>query len=173
MVAVEVHAFGHAFGALNRLDPLTHGGSSPDGTNEAKHASLDVGAVVLTQHRLDRFGRFVGVVPRHACKIVVDDMGLDDAMHEVSSDKAKFTVDGGSRAAGVGPGGWIIVGKSRVGMLQICDPDFTICQQVETLDTSTRKTYQASYSPKDTAHRTRRTGSKRHTSFRHMSGWPQ
>nr|POF17551.1 hypothetical protein CFP56_12965 [Quercus suber] len=93
-----------ALGALVGLDPLAPAGGAPDGLEEAEGAAADVGAVVVAHDLLDGLGGLVGVVEGDGGDVVVQHVGLDDAVHEVAPDEAELAVDGGGGAAGERPG---------------------------------------------------------------------
>lgn len=93
-----------ALGSDVRLDPLAPSSGLPHGLEESPWSSLDVCTVVLAHNRLNSFGSLVGVVEWDGGDVVVEDVGLDDAMEDVATDEAKFTVDGCGGAADVGPG---------------------------------------------------------------------
>lgn len=52
-------------------------------------------------------------------KQVVDDVGLDDAVEEISADEAKVAVDGGEGALDVGPVVGVKVGELGVGVVEV------------------------------------------------------
>lgn len=55
--------------------------------------------------------------------VVVEDVGLDDAVQKRATDKSEFAVDSSSRATSVSPSLSVIVRKSRVGVLEEGDGD--------------------------------------------------
>ena len=59
---------------------------------------------MLAHDWLDGLGGLVGVVEGDGADVMVEDVCLDDAVHELATDEAKFAVDGGGCATGVGPG---------------------------------------------------------------------
>ncbi len=66
---------------------------------------------------------------------MVQDVRLDDAVEEVAADEAELAVDGGGGAAGEGPGVGVVVGKGRVGVLEVrygnCERLTTVCSTPE------------------------------------------
>ena len=122
-VSVEKHALVLSLGALERLDPLAPTRTLPHALDETPAATIDVGAVVLAHDRFDGLGSLVGVVEGDGADVVVEDVGLDDAVQELAADEAKFTVDRGGGAAGVVPGGGLVVGKRWIGVLEEGDGD--------------------------------------------------
>lgn len=72
---------------------------------------------------LDGLAGLVGVVERDRRHVVVQHVRLDDAVQELPSDEAEFTVDGGRGAADVVPRLAGVVGKRGVGVLQESDGD--------------------------------------------------
>lgn len=74
----------------------------------------------MTAHDLlDGFSGLVGVVEGNGADVMVEDMGLNDAVHQLSSDESKFTVDGRCGATSIRPGLGKIMRKGGVGVLQI------------------------------------------------------
>jgi hypothetical protein len=55
--------------------------------------------------------------------VVVQDVRLDDAVHQVAADEAELAVDGGRGAAGEGPGVTGVVRERGVGVLEEGDGD--------------------------------------------------
>lgn len=126
-VTVEMHILVLAGSALVGLDPLAPPGTGPQRLDEANRATLGVGAVVLAHDRLDGLGGFVGMVEGNGGNVVVQDMGLDDAVHEVTADEAELTVNGCCSAAGKGPCLARVVREGRVGVLKVGDGHCHIC----------------------------------------------
>ena len=54
---------------------------------------------------------------------VVEDMGLDNAMHDGTTNEAKITIHSGCGSASEVPGASFIVWKGRIGVLEVCDCD--------------------------------------------------
>lgn len=117
-----------ALGTLIRLDPLAHSRALVHGLDEANWTALNITAVVLTHDWLDGLGGFVGMVERDRGDVVVEDVGLDDAVEEVTADEAKLTVDGRGRATGEVPRLASVVRERRVGVLKVGDGDWYHCQ---------------------------------------------
>ena len=78
---------------------------------------------MLTHDWLDGLGGLVGIVEGDGGNVVVQHMGLDDAVEEVAADEAELTVDCCSCTAGEGPGLGIVVREGRVGVLEEGDCD--------------------------------------------------
>jgi hypothetical protein len=74
---------------------------------------------VLAHDRLNSLGGLVGVVEGDCADVVVEYVGLDDAVEELSSDEAELAVNGSRGSANVGPGLAIIMGKGRISMLKV------------------------------------------------------
>lgn len=117
-VAEEENVLASTLSLSTGLNPLAHTGAVVQGTDEATGAVLDVGAVVLAHDRLDGLGGLISVVEGDAADVVVEDVGLDDAVEEVSADEAHLTVDGGSGAADKVPLLVVVVREGRVGVLK-------------------------------------------------------
>ncbi|KFY25027.1 hypothetical protein V491_01926, partial [Pseudogymnoascus sp. VKM F-3775] len=86
-----------------RLNPLTPPRALPDALQEPDTPSLGISAVVAAHDGLDGLGGQVGVVEGDGADVVVQDVGLDDAVEEVAPDEAEVAVDGGGSAADVVP----------------------------------------------------------------------
>lgn len=102
-VAVEEHALALALGALGGLHEVAHAGAGPEGLEEAGPSGLGLGAVVAAHHSLDGLAGLVRVVEGDGADVVVQNVGLDDAVEDVTADEAKVTVDGGGGTTGEGP----------------------------------------------------------------------
>lgn len=122
-VAVEEHALVLALGALVGLDPLAPAGSLVQGADEAPAAVLDVGAVVLAHDGLDGLGGLVGVVEGDGGDVVVEDVGLDDAVEDLAANEAELAVNGSGGTTSEVPGLAGVVREGRVGVLEVGDGD--------------------------------------------------
>lgn len=122
-VAVEEHVLVLALGTVVGLDPLAPAGSLVHGADEAPAAILDVGAVVLAHDGLDGLGGLVGVVEGNGGDVVVEDVGLDDAVEDLAADETEFAVNGGGGATSKVPGLAGVVREGRVGVLEVSDGD--------------------------------------------------
>ena len=120
-VAEEVHGLALADGALGRLDPLAPAGAGPQALEEAERAIFRVGAVVLAHDGLDGLGGLVGVVEGDRADVVVQHVGLDDAVQQLAPDEPELTIDRGRGAAHVVPALGGVVRDGRVGVLQVGD----------------------------------------------------
>lgn len=98
---------------------------SPHALEEANRTVLGVGAVVLAHDGLDSLGGFVCMVEGNGGDVMMENVGLDDAMEELATNKAKFAVDGRSGATSKGPGMRVVVRKGRVSVLEVRDHDFS------------------------------------------------
>jgi hypothetical protein len=117
-VTEEQDTLALALGAVGGLNPLASAGRGPHGLEEASPAGVGLGAVVVAHDGLDGLAGLVGVVEGDVADIVVQDVGLDDAVEDVTADEAEVTVDGGSGAAGKAPHLGLVVGEGGVGVLQ-------------------------------------------------------
>lgn len=59
---------------------------------------------MLSHHRLDGLGCLVSVVEWNRADIVVENMGLHDAVKQGPPDEAKFSINSRCGTPGVGPG---------------------------------------------------------------------
>ncbi len=66
---------------------------------------------MLSHNWLDGFGSLISVVEGDGGDVVVQDVGLDDAVEDVAADEAEFAVDGCGGAADVVPGFAGVVGQ--------------------------------------------------------------
>lgn len=119
MIAVEEDAFGFALGSLRRLHPLAPSGALPHAFQESDGSTLDIGAVVLAHDGLDGLGGLVGVVERNGGYKVMEDVGLDDTVEEMTADEAKLAVDGCGSTARECPGMSFVVRKGGIGVLEV------------------------------------------------------
>lgn len=117
-VTEEQNTLALALGALGGLNPLASAGRGPHGLEEASPASVGLGAVVVAHDGLDGLAGLIGVVEGDVADIVVQNVGLDDAVEDVTADEAEVTVDGGGSAAGKVPHLGLVVGEGGVGVLQ-------------------------------------------------------
>lgn len=97
---------------------MAHASAGPQGTDEANGTVLDVGAVVLAHDGADGIGGLVGVVKGNRGHVVVQDVGLDDAVQQVTADEAHLTIDGGGSATDKVPLLGSVVRQRGVGVLQ-------------------------------------------------------
>ena len=105
------------------LNPLAPACAGPHRLDEAEGAILDIRTVVLAHDRLNGLSCLVSVVKGDGADVVVEDVGLDNSMEELSSDKAEFTVDGCSSATSKVPAVRFIMGEGWVGVLEESDGD--------------------------------------------------
>lgn len=113
-----------ASGLSRGLNPLAHAGALVHGGEEAKETALGVGAVVLAHNRTDGVRSLVGVVKGNGRDVVVEDVRLDDAMKKVTADEATLAINGSSSTTDKVPLFGVIVGESRVGVLEKGDGDY-------------------------------------------------
>ena len=123
MVAEEENTLALTLSADTWLNPLAPAGTLPQSLDEANGTTLGVGTVVPAHDGLDGLGGFVSVVEGNGGDVVVEDVGLDNAVEKVTANEAKLTVDGSSGTTGVGPGLGVVVRQSGVGVLQEGDHD--------------------------------------------------
>lgn len=73
---------------------------------------------MLAHNGTDGVGGLVGVVEGNGADVVVQDVGLDDAVEKVSADETHLAVDGGSGATDEVPLVTGIVRQGRIGVLK-------------------------------------------------------
>ncbi len=75
----------------------------------------------------DGFRRFVCVIKWDGGYVVVENMGLNDAVQKLAANETEFAIDGCSSATSIGPGVGLVVGKRRVSVLKVCDCHCSHC----------------------------------------------
>lgn len=84
----------------------------------------------MTAHDLlDGFARLVGVIERDRGDVVVQDVSLNDAVHQLSADKPKLAIDSGSGATNVSPRLGRVVRESGISVLEEGNGDCTTGQR--------------------------------------------
>jgi len=73
---------------------------------------------------LDGLGSLVGLVEGNGADVVVQNVGLDDAVEELTADKSKFAIDSRGGATDVGPGLASVMWERWVGVLKIGDSNW-------------------------------------------------
>ena len=68
------------------------------------------------------------MVERDGRDEMVEDVGLDDAVHYVPANEAKFSVNGRSGATGKVPDIVLVVGKLGISVLQVGDGNYSRCE---------------------------------------------
>ena len=84
--------------------------------------------------RLDGLGGFVGVVEWNGRDVMVQDVGFDDAVEQITANESKLAVNGGRRSAGKAPRLGSVMSDRGIGMLQVRDCNLGI-QSVSLLST--------------------------------------
>lgn len=79
---------------------------------------------MLAQYWSDGIRGFIGVIPRDGRNEMVEDVRLDNTVHEVTANDAKLTIDGRHSATSEVPRAGLIVGKSGIGMLEEGNPHY-------------------------------------------------
>lgn len=95
--------------------------AAPERLEEAERSSLDIGTVVLAHNLLDSLGGLISIVEWDCADIVVQDVGLDDAMEELATDETEFAIDGCGCTTNIVPAFSSVVRQSRVGVLEESD----------------------------------------------------
>lgn len=121
LVAVEQDALALTLSALGRLNPLAPTSSLPHGLDETDGAFLDVGAVVTAHDLLDGLGGLGGVVKGNGADVVVENMGLDNAVEEVTADETELAVNSRGSTTDKVPLIRGVVRERRVGVLEVGD----------------------------------------------------
>jgi len=122
-VSEEKNTLTLALGLGRWLDPLAVSGVVPDSAHETQWTVLDISTVVLTHDLLDGLGGLVGVVEWDGGDVVVENVGLDNTVEELTTDETEFAVNGSSGTASECPGGSLVVRKRWVGVLEEGDHD--------------------------------------------------
>lgn len=79
---------------------------------------------MLAHDGTDGLGGLIGVVKGNGGNVVVQDVGLDDAVQKLAADEAHLAIDGGSSATDKVPLLTGVVGESRVGVLEESDGNY-------------------------------------------------
>jgi hypothetical protein len=79
---------------------------------------------VVAHDWLDGLGSLISVVEWDGGDVVVEDVGLDDAMEEVAADEAEFTIDSRGSATDVVPGLASVMWERWVGVLKVSDGNY-------------------------------------------------
>jgi hypothetical protein len=95
--------------ALDWLHPLAGTHACPHTLQEADATTSGITSVVLSHHRLDCLGCFIGMVERNRADVVVENVGLNNAVKEGSADETKLAIDGCSCTTSVVPCCWCVV----------------------------------------------------------------
>lgn len=104
-----------------RLDPLTHPCGLVQGLDESDGAIRDISAIVAAHDGLDGLGGLVRVVEGDGGHIVMQDVGLNDAVEEPAADEAELAINGCGSTLDEGPLLAGVMRKGRVGVLEICN----------------------------------------------------
>ena len=123
-VTVEEHSGALTLGALSGLNPVAHTGTSPESLEESGPASVGFGPVVRSHDLLDGLAGLIGVVEGDGADIVVENVGLNDTVEDVTADEAEVTVDGGGGTAGEVPDIRLVVREGGIGVLEVGDGDY-------------------------------------------------
>ena len=92
-----------------RRHPLTPPGALPQTFNEPNSSIFGVASIMSTHDRLDRLCSLVGVVEGNGANVVVEDVGFNNAVEKVWTNRPEIAVNCCSSAAGKGPGGGVVV----------------------------------------------------------------
>ena len=103
------------------LNPLTPPRVCPQALEEPDGSTLAVGTIVGTHYVLDCFRGFLSVIEWDSRDVVVEDMGLNDAVEQRPSYKSEITIDRCGSSCGEIPGLGSIARDGGVGVLQVRD----------------------------------------------------
>jgi len=120
-VAIEEHSLAFAFSSFRGFNPVAHSGASPQRFQKPERASMCFRAIMFAHHIFDSLGCFVCMIEWDGADIMMSDMRLNNTMKKMTTDEAKFAIDGGSCATGEAPNLWLIMRESGIGMLKVCD----------------------------------------------------
>ena len=123
-VAVEQDALALTGGTLGGLNPLASASTCPERLEETSPSSLGLSTVVVAHDALDGFTGFIGVVEGDVADIVVQNVGLNDTVEDVTTDKTEVTVNGSGSTTSEVPNLRLVVRERRVGVLQESDGDW-------------------------------------------------
>ena len=122
-VPVEQNTFVLTLSTIHGLDPLACSEAGPHALEEAQCTTLGVAAIMFAHDWLDGLGGLVGMVEWDRADIVMQDVGLDNAVEQLTADEAELAVNGRCSATCIGPGGGSVVRKRWVGVLEKSDHD--------------------------------------------------
>jgi len=117
-ISEEENALALACSVRAGLNPLAPSCAGVHTLDESNWTTLGVAAVVLAHHWLDGLSSLVSVIERDGGDVVVEDVGLDDAVEEMATNEAKFAVDRSGGTTNVVPGFGRIMGEGWVGVLE-------------------------------------------------------
>jgi hypothetical protein len=120
-VAEEQHTLALTSGTLGGLNPVAGTSRGPESLEETSPAGVGLSAVVVAHHTLDSVGGLIGVIEGNVADIVVQNVGLNDAVENVAANEAKVTVNSGSGTTGKVPHFRLVVGKSGISVLEESD----------------------------------------------------
>ena len=123
-IPVEDDIFPQPLGTLAFLDPLAPSRTRPQAFQKSKRTALGIGQVVCAHDPFDGLCSFLGVVEWDDRDVVVENVGLDDAVEQGTADETEVAVDGRCSAGGESPCFRSIVGNGWVCMLQVRDSNF-------------------------------------------------
>ena len=171
-VAEEEHLAVLALSTFVGLNPLAPSGALVECPDKSDWSTLNVTSVVLAHDRLDSLGGFVGVVEGDGGDVVVQDVSLDDAVEEVTTDETEFAVNGCGGTTSKVPRAASVVRERGVGVLEVGDSDCESVSNVDSLSIRKRRemTYQASGSPKGKGRCTTQSNSTNRSSCRRTQG---
>lgn len=74
-----------------------------------------------THNGFDGFGRLISMVKRDSRDEMMEDMGFNNAVHDLSTDETKLAVYGRSSAASKIPSVVLVVRQLAIRVLKVCD----------------------------------------------------
>ena len=122
-VAEEVNTGLLALHARQSLNPLADMHVAVQRLEEANGSITNISAVMLAHNGLNGFGGLIGVIEGNGGDVMVQDVGFDDAVEELTTNEAEFAVNGGGGTTGVGPARRGVVREGGIGVLQEGDCD--------------------------------------------------
>ena len=89
---------------------------------------------MLPHDALDSIGCLIGVVKGNRADVVMEDVGLDDSVEELSSNETEFAINGSGCATSVCPGVGSIMRQRGIGVLHEGNGDWEMSAMHETRD---------------------------------------
>lgn len=120
-VTVEHDTGTLALSALGGLNPLADTRAGPEGLEETSPSGVGLGTVVGAHDLLDGLASLISVIEGDCADIVVENVGLDDAVEDVTANEAEVTVDGGASTTDEVPDIRVVVGESGISVLEVGD----------------------------------------------------
>lgn len=95
----------------------------PECLDETERTVLGIGSIMSAHNLLDGIRSLVCVIERNCADVVVQNVGLDDSVKELSANETEFSIDRGSRSSSIRPAFASVMRERRIGVLKVGDGD--------------------------------------------------